>query len=210
MWQSQVFLWFPMIITPLSLSTASHQHSAQTAQEENERIFSELLLSIERKYNEVKEMIRVHEKTTVSRGEILLDRIEEEITLLKKKHTDLEKLSHTDDHIHFLQVSFTEYPQHLACLRDLLCHQPFHLLVVELAVSVGPFGLWGPQQHQRGSVLLLWRYQESYCFAENASWRNQQDGDEQNLRSRWGIFSFFVSSRIDVCVQRNFLMNECC
>lgn len=49
-------------------------------------------------------MIRSHEKTTVTRGEILLDRMEEEITLLRKKHTDLEKLSHTDDHIHFLQV----------------------------------------------------------------------------------------------------------
>lgn len=50
-------------------------------------------------------MIRSHEKTTVTRGEILLDRMEEEITLLRKKHTDLEKLSHTDDHIHFLQVT---------------------------------------------------------------------------------------------------------
>lgn len=79
------------------------KHSAQTALEENERIFTELLVSIERKYNEVKEIIRSHEKTTVTRGETLLDRLEEEITLLRKKHNDLEKLSHTDDHIHFLQ-----------------------------------------------------------------------------------------------------------
>ncbi|XP_068573595.1 tripartite motif-containing protein 16 [Cebidichthys violaceus] len=81
----------------------SVKHSAQTALEENERIFSELLLSIERKYNEVKEMVRSHEKTTVTRAEILLSRLEEEITLLRKKHTDLDKLSNTDDHIHFLQ-----------------------------------------------------------------------------------------------------------
>ncbi|CAN9499787.1 unnamed protein product [Ophioblennius macclurei] len=79
------------------------KHSAQTAHEENERIFTELLLSIERKYNEVKEMIRSHEKTTVTRAELLLSRLEEEITLMRKRHTDLEKLSHTDDHIHFLQ-----------------------------------------------------------------------------------------------------------
>lgn len=90
----------------LSFCDVSKQHSAQTVQEENERIFSELLLSIERKYNEVKEMVRSHEKTTVTRGEILLDRMEEEVILLRKRHTDLEKLSHTDDHIHFLQVSF--------------------------------------------------------------------------------------------------------
>lgn len=79
------------------------KHSAQLVLDENERIFTELLLSIERKYNEVKEMIRSHERSTVTRGEILLDRLEEEITLLKKRHNDLDKLSHTDDHIHFLQ-----------------------------------------------------------------------------------------------------------
>ncbi|XP_061692249.1 tripartite motif-containing protein 16-like [Syngnathoides biaculeatus] len=79
------------------------KHSAESVLEENERIFTELLLSVERKYNEVKEMVRLHEKSTVNRGEILLDRLEEEITLLRKRHTDLEKLSHTDDHIHFLQ-----------------------------------------------------------------------------------------------------------
>lgn len=93
---SKVFCFFVISVSP--------QHSSQTALEENERIFTELLLYIERKYNEVKEMIRSHEKTTVTRGEILLDRLEEEITLLRKRHTDLEKLSHTDDHIHFLQV----------------------------------------------------------------------------------------------------------
>lgn len=49
-------------------------------------------------------MIRAHERTTVTQAETLLDRLEEEITLLKKKHNDLELLSHTDDHIHFLQV----------------------------------------------------------------------------------------------------------
>ncbi|XP_030011108.1 tripartite motif-containing protein 16 [Sphaeramia orbicularis] len=81
----------------------SVKHSAQMALEENERIFTELLLSIERKYNEVKEMIRSHEKSTVTRADILLNRLEEEITLLRKRHNDLDKLSHTDDHIHFLQ-----------------------------------------------------------------------------------------------------------
>ncbi|XP_037126797.1 tripartite motif-containing protein 16-like [Syngnathus acus] len=79
------------------------KHSAESVLEENERIFTELLLSLERKYNEVKEMVRLHEKTTVNRGEILLNRLEEEVTLLKKRHNDLEKLSHADDHIHFLQ-----------------------------------------------------------------------------------------------------------
>lgn len=84
---------------------SSFQHSALMVLNENERIFTELLRTMERKYNEVKEMIHTHERTTVTQAEMLLDRLEEEITLLRKKHNDLEKLSHTDDHIHFLQVS---------------------------------------------------------------------------------------------------------
>ncbi|XP_012735967.2 tripartite motif-containing protein 16 [Fundulus heteroclitus] len=87
----------------LRQAVESVKHSAQTVLEENERIFSELLNSIERKYNEVKEMVLSHERSTVTRGELILDRLEEEITLLRKRHTDLEKLSRTDDHIHFLQ-----------------------------------------------------------------------------------------------------------
>ncbi|XP_068597184.1 tripartite motif-containing protein 16 [Brachionichthys hirsutus] len=87
----------------LRQAVESVKHSAQTVQEENERIFTELLLSLERRYNDVKEKIRSHEKTTVTQGELLLDRLEEEITLLRKRHSDLDKLSHTDDHIHFLQ-----------------------------------------------------------------------------------------------------------
>lgn len=69
-------------------------------------------------------MIRSQEKSTVTRGEVLLDRMEEEITLLRKKHTDLEKLSHTDDHIHFLQVTnnVCEGETLRTCLRSDLLH----------------------------------------------------------------------------------------
>lgn len=83
---------------------------------------------MERKYNEVKEMIRSHEKATVTRGEILLDRMEEEITLLRKKHNDLDKLSHTDDHIHFLQV-MTD-PSDGGRLQMRLLSNPFHLSII--------------------------------------------------------------------------------
>lgn len=144
--------------------------------EENERIFSELLLSIERKYNEVKEMIRTHERSTVTRGEILLDRMEEEITLLRKKHNDLDKLSHTDDHIHFLQVSpsGTQDPhQRLKwskIIRQFLssCVTVDHYSP-ELAVTVRTLRVRRPEQHQRGSALLLRCHQESHRNAETAS-----------------------------------------
>ncbi|XP_030627804.1 tripartite motif-containing protein 16 [Chanos chanos] len=81
----------------------SVKHSAQVVLEENERIFKELLNAVERRYAEVRGLVRAQEAALVTRAETHLDRLEEEITLLRKKHSDLEQLSHSDDHIHFLQ-----------------------------------------------------------------------------------------------------------
>ncbi|KAI5606811.1 tripartite motif-containing protein 16 isoform X2, partial [Silurus asotus] len=79
------------------------KHSSQSVLEENERIFTELMQALERRYTDVKEMIRAQETALMTQAERHLSRIEEEITLLKMKHNDLERLSHSEDHIHFLQ-----------------------------------------------------------------------------------------------------------
>ncbi|KAK2846218.1 hypothetical protein Q7C36_011072 [Tachysurus vachellii] len=78
--------------------------SAQTAVEDNERIFTELISSMEKKRSEVTEMIRAQEKAELSRAERLLEQLEQEIDDLQRRVTELEKLSHTHDHIHFLQA----------------------------------------------------------------------------------------------------------
>uniref|UniRef100_A0A4W4ESX7 Tripartite motif-containing protein 16-like n=1 Tax=Electrophorus electricus TaxID=8005 RepID=A0A4W4ESX7_ELEEL len=77
--------------------------SAQAAVEDNERIFTELIRSIEKKRCEVRELIRDQEKTELSRVQGLLGQLEQEIADLKRRDTELEQLSHTEDHIHFLQ-----------------------------------------------------------------------------------------------------------
>ncbi|XP_017543110.1 E3 ubiquitin/ISG15 ligase TRIM25-like isoform X2 [Pygocentrus nattereri] len=79
------------------------KRSAQAAVEESERIFTELFLSIEQKCAEVKGLIRAQEKTKQDQAEGLLEQLEQEIADLKRKHSDLEQLSDTEDHIHFLQ-----------------------------------------------------------------------------------------------------------
>ncbi|KAJ8278224.1 hypothetical protein GJAV_G00085280 [Gymnothorax javanicus] len=79
--------------------------SAQAAVEDSERIFTELIRSIERRRSEVKELIRDQEKAEVSRAEGLLERLEQEIAELRRRDAELEQLSHTEDHIHFLQSS---------------------------------------------------------------------------------------------------------
>lgn len=77
--------------------------SAQTALEESERVFTELVCSVERRRAEVKELIRGQERAAVSQAQTLLQQLEQEITELKKRHAELGELSQTDDHIAFLQ-----------------------------------------------------------------------------------------------------------
>ena len=73
--------------------------------EDSERIFTELIRSTERRRSEVKELIRDQEKAEVSRAEGLLKRLEQEIAELRRRGSELEQLSHTEDHIQFLQVA---------------------------------------------------------------------------------------------------------
>ncbi|KAJ8278287.1 hypothetical protein GJAV_G00085980, partial [Gymnothorax javanicus] len=87
----------------LRQAVRSLKRSAQAAVEDSERIFTELIRSIERRRSEVKELIRDQEKAELSRAEGLLERLEQEIAELRRRDTELEQLSHTEDHIHFLQ-----------------------------------------------------------------------------------------------------------
>ncbi|XP_053497961.1 tripartite motif-containing protein 16-like protein isoform X2 [Ictalurus furcatus] len=77
--------------------------SAQTAVEDSERIFTEMIGSMEKRRSEVTELIRAQEKAELSRAERLLEQLEQEIADLQRRVTELEQLSHTHDHLHFLQ-----------------------------------------------------------------------------------------------------------
>uniref|UniRef100_A0A8C0YND1 Uncharacterized protein n=1 Tax=Cyprinus carpio carpio TaxID=630221 RepID=A0A8C0YND1_CYPCA len=86
------------------------QRSAQTAVEDSERIFTELIRSFERSCSELIRLSRDQEKTAVSRTEERLERLEQEINDLRRRDAELEQLSHTQDHIQFLQ-SFSGPPE---------------------------------------------------------------------------------------------------
>ncbi|XP_073693753.1 tripartite motif-containing protein 16-like [Garra rufa] len=84
-------------------SVASHKRSAQTAVEDSERTFTELIRSIEKSRSEVTQMIRDQEKVVASQAEELIEKLEQEIDDLRRRDAELQKLSHTSDHIYFLQ-----------------------------------------------------------------------------------------------------------
>uniref|UniRef100_A0A4W5PX53 Tripartite motif-containing protein 16-like n=1 Tax=Hucho hucho TaxID=62062 RepID=A0A4W5PX53_9TELE len=87
----------------LQQAVESLKHSAQAAVEDTEKIFTQLIRSIERKCSEVKELIRAQEKAQVSQAEGLLEQLKQEIAEMRKRNAELDQLSHTEDHIHFLQ-----------------------------------------------------------------------------------------------------------
>ncbi|XP_072567668.1 tripartite motif-containing protein 16-like isoform X2 [Paramormyrops kingsleyae] len=84
-------------------AVGSFTSSAQSAVEDIERIFTEMICSIERRRSEVTKLIRDQEKSAVSQAEGDMERLKQEIDELKRRHSELEQLSHTEDHIHFLQ-----------------------------------------------------------------------------------------------------------
>ncbi|KAM9469283.1 tripartite motif-containing protein 16-like [Clarias gariepinus] len=87
----------------LNQTVETIKRHSQAAVDENERIFTELISLMEKKRSEVTELIRAQEKAELSRAERLLEQLEQEIADLKRRVTELEQLSHTHDHVHFLQ-----------------------------------------------------------------------------------------------------------
>ncbi|XP_072548523.1 E3 ubiquitin/ISG15 ligase TRIM25-like isoform X2 [Salminus brasiliensis] len=77
--------------------------SAQAAVEHSEKIFTELIHSIEKKRSEVTKLIRAQEKTELREAEELLEKLEQQISDLKRRNDELNQLSQTEDHISFLQ-----------------------------------------------------------------------------------------------------------
>ncbi|XP_066577472.1 E3 ubiquitin-protein ligase TRIM39 isoform X2 [Amia ocellicauda] len=76
---------------------------AQREAEDSEQVFRALVCSIVRSQAELLELIEEKHRVVARRAEGLIEQLEQEITELEKRRTELEQLSHTEDHIYFLQ-----------------------------------------------------------------------------------------------------------
>uniref|UniRef100_A0A3Q3N650 RING-type domain-containing protein n=1 Tax=Labrus bergylta TaxID=56723 RepID=A0A3Q3N650_9LABR len=79
----------------------------------SEKIFTELIRLMEKRRSDVKQQVRSQQQTEVSRVRELQEKLEQEITELKRKDAELEKLSHTEDHNQFLH----DYPSLLVMFQ---------------------------------------------------------------------------------------------
>ncbi|XP_060947668.1 tripartite motif-containing protein 16-like [Limanda limanda] len=76
--------------------------SADKAVENSEEIFTQLIRLLEKRSSDVEQQIRSQQETEVSRVRELQERLEQEITELKRKDQELKQLSDTEDHHQFL------------------------------------------------------------------------------------------------------------
>ncbi|KAM4564383.1 tripartite motif-containing protein 16-like [Fundulus diaphanus] len=76
--------------------------SADKAVEDSEKIFSEMIRLIQKRRSGVKQQIRSQQETEGSRVKELQEKLEQEITELKRKDAELKQLSDTEDHSQFL------------------------------------------------------------------------------------------------------------
>ncbi|XP_067307207.1 E3 ubiquitin-protein ligase TRIM39-like isoform X1 [Pseudorasbora parva] len=87
------------------------KHSAKLRKETSEKekaesieLFTDLIGSIERCHSELLEMMEQKQKAAEKQNEELIKELEQEITELKRRDAELEQLSHTEDHLHLLQI----------------------------------------------------------------------------------------------------------
>ncbi|XP_060907450.1 tripartite motif-containing protein 16-like [Labrus mixtus] len=72
----------------------------------SEKIFTELIRLMEKRCSDVKQQVRSQQQTEVSQVRELQEKLEQEITELKRRDAEMKKLSHTQDHNQFLH----DYP----------------------------------------------------------------------------------------------------
>ncbi|MGH0153596.1 UNVERIFIED_CONTAM: hypothetical protein FKN15_047926 [Acipenser sinensis] len=87
----------------LKQAVESLKRSSQREIQESEKIFTQLIRSIEKIRSEVTELIGAQEKATVNQAEGIMKKLEQEIAELRRRNAELKQLSETKDHIHFLQ-----------------------------------------------------------------------------------------------------------
>ncbi|XP_033966188.1 tripartite motif-containing protein 16-like [Pseudochaenichthys georgianus] len=76
--------------------------SADKAMEDSEKTFTELIRLVEKRSSDVKQQLRSQQEREVCRVRELQEKLEQEISELKRRDAELKLLSHTEDHNQFL------------------------------------------------------------------------------------------------------------
>ncbi|KAL7880828.1 hypothetical protein SRHO_G00030820 [Serrasalmus rhombeus] len=91
-------------IEEIKQSVEVNKKSSEKEKADRVEVFRALLRCIERSQAELLEVMEEKQKAAERQAEEFIKELEQEITELKRRDTELEQLSHTEDHLHLLQV----------------------------------------------------------------------------------------------------------
>ncbi|XP_040028018.2 tripartite motif-containing protein 16-like [Gasterosteus aculeatus] len=110
--------------------------SADKAVEDNEKIFSQLIRLIEERSSGVKQQVRSQQRAEVSQVKDLQEKLQQEISELKRSDAELQELSHTEDLNQFLQRhSSLSKPRESTQLPSVKIRPPSYFEDVTVSVS---------------------------------------------------------------------------
>ncbi|XP_060781037.1 E3 ubiquitin-protein ligase TRIM39-like [Neoarius graeffei] len=91
-------------IQEIKHSVELSKRSTEKEKADSVEVFTALIRSIERSQAELLEVMEEKQKAAERQAEGLIKELEQEITVLKRRDTELEQLSHTEEHLHLLQI----------------------------------------------------------------------------------------------------------
>ncbi|XP_060730836.1 zinc-binding protein A33-like [Tachysurus vachellii] len=94
-------------IKDIKNSVEQSKRSTEKEKADSVEVFTALIRSIERSQAELLEVMEEKQKAAETQAEGLIKELEQEISVLKRRDTELVQLSHTEEHLHLLQIYST-------------------------------------------------------------------------------------------------------
>ncbi|XP_060797991.1 E3 ubiquitin-protein ligase TRIM39-like [Neoarius graeffei] len=91
-------------IQEIKHSVELSKRSTEKEKADSVEVFTALIRSIERSQAELLKVMEEKQRAAERQAEGLIKELEQEITVLKRRDTELEQLSHTEEHLHLLQI----------------------------------------------------------------------------------------------------------
>ncbi|KAK2843000.1 hypothetical protein Q7C36_011215 [Tachysurus vachellii] len=91
-------------IQEINHSVELSKRNMEKEKSDSVEVFTALIRSIERSQAELLEVMEEKQKAAEKQAKVFIKELEQEIEDLKRRDTELEQLSHTEDHLHLLKI----------------------------------------------------------------------------------------------------------
>ncbi|XP_062849728.1 nuclear factor 7, ovary-like [Trichomycterus rosablanca] len=91
-------------VEEIKLSVELNKKNTEKEKADSMEIFRALIRSIKRNQAEMLKVMEENQRAAERQAEEFIKDLEQEITELKRRNTDLEQISNTEDHLHLLQI----------------------------------------------------------------------------------------------------------